>query len=142
MMSRMLGAPLGGTMRGGHQVFDPSRVSLITPPNFGSGAGSRFPLTVVVELGKPGTPVICWACTVLTGNHHTIVSNAPRAMLRRACGFVVILLISFCVSSVAPRIQFAQSQWECIWDFSPTPEGPTCEGRDENFSVMEGTLAL
>ena len=32
-----------GTKRGGHQVFDPWRVSLITPPNFGGGAGSCVP---------------------------------------------------------------------------------------------------
>src|SRR5271169_2965189 len=68
MMSRMLGAPLGGTMRGGHQVFEPSRVSLITPPNFGSGAGSWLPLTVVVALGSPNTPVTCCAATGATAN--------------------------------------------------------------------------
>jgi hypothetical protein len=59
----MLGAPLGGTTRGGHQVFDPSKVSLMTPPNFGSGAGSWFPGIVVVAPGDPGTPVVCCACT-------------------------------------------------------------------------------
>src|SRR5271166_1676275 len=57
MMSRMLGAPLGGTMRGGHQVFDPARVSLITPPNFGGGAGSCFPSMEIVALGEPNTPL-------------------------------------------------------------------------------------
>jgi hypothetical protein len=40
MMSSTLGAPFGGTTRGGHQVFDPWTVSLITPPNFGGGGGS------------------------------------------------------------------------------------------------------
>src|SRR5271170_3525706 len=61
MIRRMLGAPLGGTMRGGHHTFDPSRVSLITPPNGGGGAGSCFGLTVVVALGEPETPLTCWA---------------------------------------------------------------------------------
>src|SRR6185369_12550502 len=63
MMSRTLGAPLGGTNRGGHQVFDPCSVSLITPPNFGGGAGSCFQLAVVVALGDPNTPVTCCAAT-------------------------------------------------------------------------------
>ena len=39
MMSRTLGASLGGTMRGAHQALDCRASSLITPPNFGSGAG-------------------------------------------------------------------------------------------------------
>src|SRR6266498_6143053 len=61
MMSRMLGACLGGTMRGAHQAFDCRALSLITPPNFGSGGGSCFPLIVVVAPGEPGVPVGCWA---------------------------------------------------------------------------------
>ncbi len=61
MMSRTLGAPLGGTMRGAHQAFDCRAPSLITPPNFGSGAGSCLPSMVVVAAGEPGVPVICWA---------------------------------------------------------------------------------
>ena len=61
MMSSTLGAPFGGTTRGGHQAFDSEAFSLITPPNFGSGGGICFPLMVVVALGDPGTPVICWA---------------------------------------------------------------------------------
>ena len=48
-------------MRGAHQYFDCKASSLITPPNGGSGAGSCLPLIVVVALGEPGTPVICWA---------------------------------------------------------------------------------
>src|SRR5439155_21092386 len=61
MMSSTLGAPFGGTMRGGHQAFDSEAFSLITPPNGGSGGGSCFPLIVVVALGEPGSPVVCWA---------------------------------------------------------------------------------
>ena len=56
IMSKMLGAPFGGTTRGGHQAFDSEALSLITPPNFESGGGSCFPLMVVVALGEPGTP--------------------------------------------------------------------------------------
>src|SRR4249919_1725014 len=61
MMSRTLGAPFGGTTRGGHQAFDSEAFSLITPPNFGSGGGSCFPLIVVVALGEPNSPVTCCA---------------------------------------------------------------------------------
>jgi hypothetical protein len=55
MMSNTLGAPLGGTTRGGHQAFDSDAFSLMTPPNFGSGGGSCFPSIVVVAPGEPGT---------------------------------------------------------------------------------------
>ena len=66
MMSRTLGAPLGGTMRGVHHAFDWRALSLITPPNFGSGGGSCFPLIVVVAPAEPGVPVVC-TCAVAEG---------------------------------------------------------------------------
>src|SRR5215470_14702313 len=61
MISSTLGAPFGGTTRGGHQGFESAAFSLITPPNFGSGGGSCFPVIVVVASGEPGTPVVCCA---------------------------------------------------------------------------------
>src|ERR1700693_6173437 len=61
MMSSTLGAPLGGTTRGGHQGLESLAVSSITPPNSGGGGGSCFPSIVVVALGEPGTPVVSWA---------------------------------------------------------------------------------
>src|SRR5260370_36847688 len=67
MMSSTLGAPFGGTTRGGHQAFDSEAFSLITPPNGGSGGGSCFPLMVVVALGEPRSPVGCWAEADNTG---------------------------------------------------------------------------
>src|SRR5271169_2867129 len=66
MISRMLGAPLGGTMRGGHQVLEPWSVSLITPPNFGGGEGSWLPGRVIVALGSPSVPVTTCANAGLT----------------------------------------------------------------------------
>jgi hypothetical protein len=60
MISSTLGAPLGGTTRGAHQALDWSAPCLITPPNFGSGGGSCFPLRLVVALGEPSVPVSCW----------------------------------------------------------------------------------
>ena len=50
----MLGAPLGGTIRGGQYGLDSGAVRSIWPPNFGLGAGSCLPLIVVVALGEPG----------------------------------------------------------------------------------------
>src|SRR6516165_576958 len=61
MISRMLGAPFGGTTLGGHHGVDSLAVSLITPPNVGSGGGSCLPLMVMVASGEPGVPLICWA---------------------------------------------------------------------------------
>ena len=42
MMSSTLGAPFGGTTRGGHHGVDSEAFSLITPPNFGSGRRKLF----------------------------------------------------------------------------------------------------
>src|SRR5262245_26048455 len=61
MINSTLGAFFGGTTRGAHQYFDCSASSLITPPNFGSGAGSCFPLRLIVAPGDPGVPVTCCA---------------------------------------------------------------------------------
>src|SRR5213596_1765844 len=66
MMSRIFGAFLGGTMRGAHHGFDWRASFLITPPNFGSGCGSCFPLIVVVAPGEPGVPVV-WICARAEG---------------------------------------------------------------------------
>ena len=58
MIRSTFGAPFGGTMLGGQKGFDSAAVSLMTPPNFGSGGGSCFPSIVVVALGEPGSPVV------------------------------------------------------------------------------------
>jgi hypothetical protein len=58
MMSRMFGAPWGGTTLGAHQGVDSAALSLITPPNAGGSGGSCFPSSDVVALGEPRTPVI------------------------------------------------------------------------------------
>src|SRR5262249_3413835 len=77
MISSTLGAPFGGTTRGGHHGFDCKASFLMTPPNFGSGGGSRSPWMVVVALGEPGVPTICCA---VAGPHH---SSVPAAETRR-----------------------------------------------------------
>src|SRR5664279_6330058 len=61
MINSTLGAPFGGTCRGGHQLFEPSRVSLITPPNFGGGTGICLPSMVIVAPGEPSVPLIVCA---------------------------------------------------------------------------------
>src|SRR4030095_16540352 len=64
MISNTFGAPLGGTTDGGQYGLESLAVSLITPPNFGGSGGSCLPSSVIVALGVPGVPVICWACAV------------------------------------------------------------------------------
>jgi hypothetical protein len=58
MIKSTLGAPRGGTTRGGHHAFDCCAVSPITPPNFGSDAGNCRPSIVAVALGAPNCPLI------------------------------------------------------------------------------------
>jgi hypothetical protein len=77
MISRMLGAPFGGTTRGGHHGFEWSASSLMTPPNFGGGGGNCFPLIVVVAPGEPGTPVVC--CAIVGDEHrHALVTASKK----------------------------------------------------------------
>src|SRR5215467_10988517 len=61
MMSKMFGAPLGGTACGGQYGLEFLASMLITPPKGGCGGGRYFPSIVVVALGEPGVPVICCA---------------------------------------------------------------------------------
>jgi|SRR5580704_836713 len=71
MIRSTLGAPFGGTTRGGHQGLEFLASSLITPPNFGGGGGSCFPSREVVALGEPGVPVTCWAFALAAANPRT-----------------------------------------------------------------------
>src|SRR5882724_9836592 len=82
MMRRMLGAPFGGTTRGGHHGVDSEAFSLITPPNFGSGGGSCFPSMVVVAPGEPGVLVV-WICALVEGA--TAMTAAASITPRRIC---------------------------------------------------------
>src|SRR6266480_3363982 len=59
MMSRMLGAPLGATTRGGQYGVESLTLSLITPPKGIGGGGICFPSMVTVASGEPGVPLIC-----------------------------------------------------------------------------------
>jgi hypothetical protein len=61
---------------------------LITPPNFGSGGGSCFPLIVVVALGEPGVPVICWPTAVAA----QAAVKATLMVVLTALSFITFLL--------------------------------------------------
>src|SRR4029077_16875095 len=93
MMSRMLGAPFGGTMRGGHHGLESKALSLITPPKGIGGAGICFPSIVTVALGEPGVPVVC-ICAF--AERDAAITATASIALRRMClsGFI----FCFCFS--------------------------------------------
>src|SRR5436309_707939 len=95
MMSRIFGAFFGGTMRGAHHAFDWRASFLITPPNFGSGGGSCFPLMVVVAPGEPGVPVVC-ICALAEGA--TAMTAAAIITQTRIClaDFIGVNLVRCC----------------------------------------------
>src|SRR5271165_3059002 len=93
MMSSTLGAPLGGTTRGGHQGVESLAASLITPPNFGGGGGICFPLMVVVASAWPNVPVTCCATEVSPAKRLATV-NAPRASFRNPAPKSILSLLT------------------------------------------------
>src|SRR6266436_2139741 len=91
MMRRMLGAPFGGTTRGGHHGLESKALSLISPPNFIGGGGICFPSIVTVALGAPGTPVICWAIAEKAVVKMQAATAAQRLILLCVCIAVCLL---------------------------------------------------
>src|SRR5277367_3304670 len=84
MMSSTLGAPLGGTTRGGHQGFESAAVSLMVPPNFGGGGGSCLPsMVVVVAPAEPNTPLTSWA--EAGAGAATVAANSASEPSQRLC---------------------------------------------------------
>src|SRR5664279_3174247 len=81
MMSSTLGAPLGGTTRGGHQDVESVAASLITPPNFGGGGGICLPLMVVVAPASPNVPVTTCA-DALPPAKKLETASAPKVTFR------------------------------------------------------------
>jgi hypothetical protein len=81
----MLGAPLGGTMVGGHHCLEFSASSLITPPNSGAGAGNCLPGMVVLALGEPRVPVTCMGvvpcCAAAVPIAKTVIATAAASCL-------------------------------------------------------------
>src|SRR5271170_6896107 len=92
MMRRTLGAPLGGTTRGGHLGVESLASSLMTPPNFGGGGGICFPSIEVVALGEPGVPVTCCAAALGAPAALKSVPNIATVRLIFAFHFISALL--------------------------------------------------
>ena len=61
------------------------------------GGGSCFPSIVVVALGEPGTPVICWAETGVEPNSPVAIAEAGPSELQKSfgteCSFGVVLFL-------------------------------------------------
>src|SRR5258708_8794468 len=93
MMRRMLGAPLGGITRGGHQGVESLALSVITPPNFGGGGGICLPSMVVVALGEPGVPVTCCAETWSIPTELKSVATTAKASVILPFQFVHCILV-------------------------------------------------
>src|SRR5258707_2011001 len=84
MIRSTLGAPLGGTTRGGHQGVESLALSLITPPNFGGGDGSCLPSTVVAAPAEPNVPVTCSAMAVSEAASRKVVGCPTKFNLLRS----------------------------------------------------------
>ena len=100
MISSTLGAPFGGTMRGGQYDFESFASSLITPPNFIGGGGICFPSIVVVALGEPGVPVVC-ICARAEGA--TAMMTAASIPPRMICltDFIGVNPVCCCLSNLS-----------------------------------------
>src|SRR5215813_544427 len=81
MMRRMLGAPVGGTTRGGQYGLESLALSLISPPNFIGDGGICFPSIVTVALGEPGVPVMYWALAEKAAVKMQAATAAQRPIL-------------------------------------------------------------
>src|SRR5438270_14059581 len=91
MIKSTLGAPLGGTIVGGQYGLESTAVSLITPPNCGSGGGICLPSAFVVAPGEPGVPVV-WTCAMTNGE--AVIKAAAYVPPRRTSVFVLMGLLS------------------------------------------------
>src|SRR5438128_9639934 len=94
MMRRILGAPLGGTTRGGQYGLESVAASLITPPNRSGGGGICFPSILTVASGEPGVPLICW----VQAEGAVAMTAAASILPRRIClaDFIGVNLVCGC----------------------------------------------
>ena len=132
MMSRMLGAPLGGTTVGGHHGLESTALSLITPPNFIGGGGSCLPSIVVVALGEPGVPVVCICALAEGAIAITAAANIPQ---RKICLADFIVVTDFLL--FIEGYDFAAFPLICLWDLRAMP----CQAWSYN-SARLGTARL
>src|SRR5207249_11620539 len=107
MMRRILGAPLGGTTRGGQYGLESVAASLITPPNGIGGGGICFPSIVTVASGEPGVPLIC--CAQAEGA--AAITAAARIPPRRICfaDFIGVNLVCCCSSHASEQTQLCRA---------------------------------
>src|SRR5881396_410049 len=115
MMSRMFGAPLGGTTRGGQYGLESVAASFITPPKGRGGGGICFPSMVTVASGEPGVPLICW----VQAEGATAMTAAASIPRRRICfaDFIGINLSCCCSSTHLNKRSFAVPAVIRLWDF-------------------------
>src|ERR1700751_2757892 len=99
MIKSTLGAPFGGTIVGGQNGLESTAVSLITPPNFGSGGGSCFPSMVVVAPGEPGVPVVCTCARAEGATAMTATASISQRMMCLADFIGVNLVCGYASSS-------------------------------------------
>src|SRR5271165_4200005 len=92
MISSTLGAPFGGTTRGGHQGLDCAALRSILPPKGGLSGGSWLPGIVVVAHGDP---IGQFACCAVAGMVPIASSTPARAIseCRRLRSDIVVYLI-------------------------------------------------
>src|ERR1035441_6301727 len=81
MISRTLGAPLGGTTRGAHQGVDWAAFRSILPSNLSGSGGSCFPLMRAVAHGEPTGQFACCAAAGMIPIASKALANATS--LRR-----------------------------------------------------------
>src|SRR4051812_10452155 len=100
MISSTFGAPFGGTTDGGQYGLESFASSLISPPNFGGLGGSCLPSSVIVALGVPGVPVICWADAFGASDMHRRIPVDDRKPLML---FIVLSFVASLVHQTAQR---------------------------------------
>src|SRR6266567_4252263 len=112
MMSRMLGAPLGGTTRGGQYGLESVAASLITPPKGIGGGGICFPSMVTVASGEPGVPLICW----VQAEGATVMTATASIPPRRTCfaDFIGVNLVCCCLFTHLSKRNFVVPPVTCL----------------------------
>src|SRR6266545_1122907 len=111
MMSKMLGACLAGTTRGAHHGLDWRASFLITPPNFGSGGGSCFPLMVVVAHLLIGSRLLFGGHLFGADLHRQLVKFTSK----RERDLVVFLIHrSACINADAERLTPGKAAAETV----------------------------
>jgi hypothetical protein len=107
MINSTLGAPFGGTTWAGQYGLESVAFMLITPPKAGGGGGRYFPSMLVVALGEPGTPVVCWAIPGIAAKE----KNNPASASSGRMGSWVIPLKIFMLPPVEGSPGLNDPEW-------------------------------